>query len=275
VTGTELFVKRLGSGEPILVVHGGPVLDHGYLLPHLAPLADDYELVFFDQRLSGRSAGVVDPESVRLATFVDDIEALRSSLGFERMHLMGHSWGGLLAMSYAVRHGERLRSLMLLDSVPPSSMLWREENLVLAERETDEDRRQREAIRSSPEFQAKKPEAIARMLRASFAAQFHDRARISALELLVPDDYVERSRQFQGLGADLRDYDLLGDLSRVTAPTLVLYGADEPAATLAGPALVERLPHAELVLVPEAGHFPFIEQPEAFLRAVREFLEPR
>ena len=127
VNGTELFVKRLGAGEPIVVVHGGPLLEHGYLLEHLEPLAEDYELIFYDQRLSGRSAARADPGSIRLATLVDDIEALREALELGRIHLMGHSWGGMLAMRYAIAHPDNLRSLLLLDSMAASSELWRAE----------------------------------------------------------------------------------------------------------------------------------------------------
>ncbi len=110
VNGTKLFVHREGSGEPAIVIHGGPVLDQSYLRPYLTQLGEKLDLVFYDQRLSGRSDGVVDSTSVRLNTFVDDIEALRVTLGLERIHLIAHSWGGLLAMKYAAAHSDRLHS---------------------------------------------------------------------------------------------------------------------------------------------------------------------
>jgi proline iminopeptidase len=265
-------VHRVGRGEPVVVVHGGPLLDHGYLLPWLAPLQDDHELVFFDQRLSGRSAGEVEPSSVRLATFVDDIEALRSSLGLGRIHLLGHSWGGFLAMHYALRHGDRLRSLTLLDPTPPTAALWREEEQRLAQRVTDADRAEMAAIKATPEFQARQPAALARLLRASFAPQFHDRARLADLVLYVPDDYDARSKRFAAVGQDLEQFDLLEGLRSVRTPALVIYGESEPAAALAGPRLCDAIPGARLVVVPAAGHFPFLEQPEVFQRELRAFL---
>ena len=132
INGTRLFVHREGVGEPAIVIHGGPVLDHGYLQPYLAPLGDELEIVFYDQRLSGRSDGVVDNASVRLDTFVDDIEALRQALGLERVHLIAHSWGGLLAMKYATAHSSQLRSLVLLNPMPSTAALWREKQRELA-----------------------------------------------------------------------------------------------------------------------------------------------
>jgi len=272
VNGTELWVKRMGSGEPILVVHGGPVLEHGYLLPHLAPLAEDYELIFFDQRLSGRSAPEVEEGSIRLTDFVEDIEALRVALKLERIHLMAHSWGGLLAMRYAVRFEPNLRSLILLDSMAASSALWQAEQETVVEGVTEEDKLERQEIMATEAFAARRPEAIEQLLRLSFKAQFHDPAKLGDLELYVPEDYSERSRRFGKLGPELESYDLHAELKVLEVPTLVLYGDAEPGAALGGAAIHEALQGSELVLIEAAGHFPFIEQSDAFLSAVRKFL---
>lgn len=272
INGTELYVKRVGSGDPIVVVHGGPVLEHGYLLPHLRPLARSHEMIFYDQRLSGRSAGHVDSASVRLATFVDDIEALRASLGLDGITLLGHSWGGLLAMEYAVRYGNRLRSLVLLDPMPPSAALWQEEETILAGRVTAQDSIDLATLRATEGFGNREPDAVEQALRISFRPQFHDRSRVGDLELYIPEDYAERSRQFGYMMGDLMGFDLLDSLATVSVPTLIVYGSDEPAGSLSGAVLAARMPNARLVTIDRAGHFPFIEQPAALLAAVRTFL---
>jgi proline iminopeptidase len=272
VNGTELFVKRMGAGEPIVVVHGGPVLEHGYLLPHLEPLAEEYELIFYDQRLSGRSAGTADPESIRIATFVDDIEALREVLGLGRIHLMGHSWGGMIAMRYAVRYGENLRSLVLLDSMAASAELWGAEEAALAERVTPEVRAELDAFRQTEAFQQRQPQAIGTMMVMAFRTQFTDPTKADLLELYIPDDYVARSAQFRAMRVDIIGFDFHDELATIEAPTLVLYGADEPGATFGGVAIAEAIPNATLELVPAAGHFPFIENPTVCLDAIRRFL---
>lgn len=272
INGTELYVKRLGAGEPMIVVHGGPVLEHGYLLPHLAPLAESHELIFFDQRLSGRSAAVVDADSVRLATFVDDIEALRLALELDRIHLLGHSWGGLLAIHYALRYGEHLQSLLLLNSMSASSELWQEEEKLNAQRVTAENQRESQALRETEAFADQRPAAIEQLLLLSFKAQFHDPARITDLRIYVPEDYPDRSRQFGSMMVDLTSFDLHDHLARIAVPTLILYGSAEPGAQLGGIALHKHLPNSTFVIIEDAGHFSFIEQPEAFLRTVRDFL---
>ncbi|GMR13989.1 MAG: prolyl aminopeptidase [Gemmatimonadota bacterium] len=273
VNGTELFVTRLGEGEPIIVVHGGPMLEHGYLLPHLEPVAETHELILYDQRLSGRSAPEVDSASVRLQTYVDDIEALRTTLGLKRIHLMGHSWGGLLAMNYAIRYGENLKSLILLSPMSPSTALWQQEEKALAELVTDADRAEMQTIRQTEAFAQRRPEAIAELLRTSFKAQFHDRSLINELRIYVPDDYASRSAQFGYMTADLTDFDLQDALAGVDVPTLIIYGAAEPSAEIGGPVLDELLPNSELVVIENSGHFPFIEQPDTLLATVLDFLD--
>jgi proline iminopeptidase len=272
INGTQIYVKRLGTGEPILVVHGGPVLEHGYLLPHLAPLADHYELIFYDQRLSGRSDPSVDSASVRLGTFVDDIEALRQALRLDAIHLLAHSWGGLLAVHYALRHQEHLTSLILLNSMSPSSDLWQEEERVLAGRISRADSLERAAIQESQAFAARDPEAIRRLLLLSFKTQFSDTTRIDELDLYVPTDYADRSRQFGYMMVDLTSFDLRDRLADIDVPTLILYGSDEPGADLGGVALRDGIPNARFEIVDSAGHFPFIERQEASLSAVEQFM---
>ena len=272
VNGTRLFVHREGSGEPAIVIHGGPVLDHGYLQPYLAPLGDQLHLVFYDQRVSGRSDGVVEERSVRLDNFVEDIEALRVTLELGRVHLVAHSWGALLAMKYAIAHPTQLRSLILLDAMPPSADLWAEEEAALVESLVPEDTVGDGALRNSSAFARGEPAAIEAILKHSFRSQFRDRALADDLDFYVEEDYLERSRQFGVMMGDLIGFDLTTDLRDVSVPTLILYGEDEAGASIGGDVFAEVMPSAQRVTIPAAGHFPFVEQPEAFLEAVRAFL---
>jgi proline iminopeptidase len=275
VNGTELYVRRIGEGEPIIVIHGGPLLEHGYFLPHLAPLAETHQLVFYDQRLSGRSAGTVDSASVRIATYVDDIEGIRRQLGADRVHVMGHSWGGQLALRYALTHGNRVASLILVSPMPPSTELWQAEERELTSRIAPEDQAAVTTMRATPAVAERRPEAIRNLLLLTFRPQFVDRARADQLALMVPADYGERSRQFGFMMPDLANYDLVPDLRRIAARTLVVFGDAEPALALTGRMLADSIPDARLVTIPASGHFTFVEQPEAFMLTIRSFLNDR
>ncbi len=272
VNGTELFVHREGTGDPVVVVHGGPLLDYGYLEAPFRPLAEEFELVYYDQRLSGRSAGQVDSSSVTLDTFVEDIEAVRRALDLGRIHLVGHSWGGLLAMKYAVTHGDHLRSLVLLSPMPPSASLWRDEQEAQAKALEPEDTAGLGALRSSKAVAEGDPEAIEELLRRSYRSQFRDTSLAESLDFEIPGDYQERSRQFSYLYPDLMGYDLREGLEEVEVPTLVIYGGDEVGQRIGRDALVAAVPHTTAVAIADAGHFPFLERPREFRRVLRAFL---
>jgi len=142
----------------------------------------------------------------------------------------------------------------------------------LAERITTADSVERQAILETEAFASQEPEAIGQLLRLSFRLQFHDASMANELQLYVPEDYADRSRQFGYMMVDLMGYDLHDDLTMVTVPTLILYGSAEPATDLSGARLYETMPNSELVVIEDAGHFPFIEQPAEFADAVRRFL---
>jgi proline iminopeptidase len=273
VNGTELYVRQMGSGPAVMVVHGGPLLEQGYLVPFLEPLADDHRLVFFDQRLSGRSAGTVAPESVRADTLVADMEAIRAALDLEEMTLLAHSWGSFLALRYALSYPERVAGLVLVSPMAASSSLRQEEEARVAGRVTEAHAEETRRLRADPDLQAGDPEALAGFLRHSFRLQLHDPDRVSELPLYVPADYLQRSRQFGSMMVDLAEFDVHDGLRGLPMPALILYGVDEPGADLGGEALVAALPKAELVRVPEAGHFAFLERPDVFMEHVRRFLE--
>lgn len=275
VNGTRLYVHREGSGDPMVVVHGGPVLDHGYLVEPLRPLGSDYELIFYDQRLSGRSAGSVDSTSVTLANFVADLEQLRAKLGLGRIHLLGHSWGGLIAAKYALEHPTRLRSLVLVSPMPPSATLWQEEEGAARAAITPGDTAGIGELRASAAFEAGEPEAIERMLRLSFRSQFADPSQASSLRFHIEEDYRERASQFRYLLPDLTTYDLTDPLRELRVPTLLVYGTAERGAQRTADTLRALLPQVAVEGVAGAGHFAFLERPMAFRRVARSFLRDR
>src|SRR6266508_6190673 len=102
--GCRLFVEELGSGLPLIVLHGGPGLDHTMFRPYLDPLAEDVRLIYVDERGQGRSDRV-DPHSLSLETFARDVDLLAEALGLERFALLGHSFGAIVATFHAIELG--------------------------------------------------------------------------------------------------------------------------------------------------------------------------
>lgn len=273
LNGTELFVEIMGSGEPIIVIHGGPVLDHGYLEPHFKTLAESYQLVFFDQRLSGRSSAKVDTTDIHMEMFIEDIEALRNSLQTDKVHILGHSWGGLLAMKYALKYPLHTETLILLNAMPPSTALWQKEQKLLAQAVTKEDSLKRQEIIQSGFFKNNPSEAVKQLLFLSFKNQFHNPELVESLDFYIPEDYMVRSRSFGRLMPELSNYNLTDNLSTLNMPVLIIYGSKEPAGTLSGPVIHKQIPESEFRIIKKSGHFPFIEQPQEFNRTILSFLK--
>ncbi|TMC88780.1 MAG: alpha/beta fold hydrolase [Chloroflexi bacterium] len=118
INGNEIFYTIHGQGRPMLLMHGGSGLDHTYFRPWLDSLGDRVELIYYDQLGHGRSTRPENYEGIGLDTWADEADALRASLGYDRIILFGHSFGGFIAQEYALRHGDHLAGLILCDTAP-------------------------------------------------------------------------------------------------------------------------------------------------------------
>src|SRR6185369_13672227 len=117
----SLYARDIGRGQPVIVLHGGPDFDCGYLLPDLDRLADAYRLIYYDQRGRGKSADHVRPDDVTLISDVEDIDRVRKFFQLKTSVLLGHSWGTVLALEYALRYPTRVSHLILMNPAPASA----------------------------------------------------------------------------------------------------------------------------------------------------------
>ena len=189
INGTQLYCESIGTGVPLVVIHGGPGLDHSYLLPQMEQLADSYELIFFDQRGCGKSTIRLDSTDMTLDALVEDIDKVRDAYNLNTMNLMGHSWGGLLAMFYAVKHGDRLNSLILVNSSPPTSALRDSTFKIHGQRTSPEDSAAQAAIIQTVEFKRREPATMEKYFRLLFKGSFYNPLRAEELTLSFGPDY--------------------------------------------------------------------------------------
>ncbi len=273
INGSEVYYKTMGEGEPLVVVHGGPVLDHSYLLPHLQVLADDYQLIFYDQRAAGQSSIDVDPKTMTLDGFIEDIEQLRQQLNLEKINLLGHSWGGLLAMNYAIKYDEHLNHLILSNASAPSVADAQQEGLLVAQKMTKRDQDKLNNLTSSGLLRTEDPsEAIKEMMMLSYRVHMYDTSNMYRLELSIPKDFMLRSQAYRTLNPDLANYDLYDQLMQVSTPTLVLFGESEPAVQLHANRMAGAFQNGALYVVKGAGHFPFIESNKDYTAKIKSFI---
>lgn len=268
----RIFYEVIGEGDPVVVVHGGPGMDHRYLRPGLDILASDHALVYYDQRGTGRSAAELDSASIHLDAFVADIEALRQALGHERVTVLGHSFGGLIAMGYALAHPDRTRALVLLNTVEPGSRFREETMRRSAALRGPEDLEAMRELLSSAEYARRDPATLSRFYRLAFRGTLRNPSHLDELNLeMAPATARNGPDVARLLGGSVSDLDWWGRLESLAVPTLVVAGRHDPTPLPMAEALAGAIPGARLAVL-ETGHFPYVEDPSALAAAVASFL---
>jgi proline iminopeptidase len=274
--GVRLFVREIGHGSPIVVLHGGPGLDMNYLAADLEPLGRSHRVVFYDQRGAGRSS--LDP-AVTAADLVADLDALRRSLKLDRLTLLGHSWGGGLAALYAFDHPDRVERLILVDSIPARRSGLAGYGDRLQGRLSEDDRaRFRDALSAREQAKTGAEQvaacraywgALAKAYFSDPAAAARDKGDLcSASGEAIANGVAVNASVMGGLG----DYDWRAAASKIAVPTLVIHGADDPIPVDTAREWASIIPNARLVVIPHAGHMSYVEQPDQFFGAIERFL---
>jgi proline iminopeptidase len=266
VRGVSLFERRVGSGTPTVVLHGGPGAHHDYLLPGFDALATGRELIYYDQRGGGRSP-VRRDVPVGWQEQVKDLEALREVWQLEQLTIAGYSWGGLLALLYATEFPDRVGRIALISPAPAWRAARDEFERRFSERNlAPEIQRRRSALRESG-LRETDPESYAqRLFELSVAPYFHDPERARDL---TPFRVTGRTQQ--EVWASLGDYDLRPSIARLQIPTVVLHGESDPIPIEASRELAGHL-KAEFHPLARCGHVPYVEAFEDFVTRVDGFL---
>lgn len=274
INGTALYCKVIGEGEPLVVLHGGPGLSHDYFLPHLLPLAKRFQLIFFDQRAQGQSSMTLDSSQISIQTMVDDIEGIRQAFGLKKIHLLAHSWGGLLAIHYAAQHSESLQSLILVDVVPLNTQQFQKEMQEnIRAKTTRQDSLDRAKLMTSEGIKKGDVKVFEELMLLNFKSSAYNRANIRHLHLNLSPNFLESNRLLRYLGKDAFDYDLTGTAKRIGAPTLIIHGKSD-LLPLASDLEIERtIPNASLRQLMKSGHFPFLEEQEKFNKIIRNWIK--
>jgi proline iminopeptidase len=264
-----LFVGREGTGVPMIVLHGGLGWDHTYLQPWLSTLGDRLELIFVDLRGNGRSPAPAEWDEVSHATWVDDVEGLRSRLGFERVLLFGHSYGGHFALEYALRYPERLLGMILCTTAG----VFDYPEAVVANAQARGTPTQVQTLGEALSGPLPSDEAFRDTMETLLPLFFYDPR--SELAGTIFNEVIYRAGAFNhAFFRCLPEYNVLHRLPEIRVPALVLGGHGDlyPLAPTAK-RLHAGLANSELVIFEQSGHFPFAEEPEAFEGAVRNWLD--
>lgn len=269
IDGADIYFVETGSGLPCIALHGGLGFDHTYLRSTLRPLEDVIRFIYPDHRANGRSERV-PLETVTIAQLAEDVEGLRSHLGLDEIAVLGHSYGGFVALEYATRFPERVTHLIALSTSPGVFSPTQDE---LAERAdpswiTSE---VEEALSSFGGPPSKTPEELEARLHLRARAWLYDTPPAVLLEALAETKF-EPKVAARGNEA-LEGWTVAGELASITCPTFVGCGRYDLFTTPeCSKRLANAIPGAELVWFERSGHFPWIEEPDAFFEAVRGWL---
>ncbi len=269
----RLFYEVVGTGDPIIVIHGGPGLDHNYLRPGLDMLASSHALVYYDQRGTGLSTADLDSAGINFDAFVSDVDTLRAALGYDRVTVLAHSFGALIGLAYAMRYPDRIRALILMDPVEPGSR-WKDETAQRAKAaRTPADSAELAKLMGSEGFKARDPATVSEVYRLEFRPEFHDPSREAALNLDLARSTAQNGPVVDSLlGASMGTIDWWGRLSSIQTPTLVLQGRYDLIPVAMAQALADSLPAGRLKIL-DSGHFPYIEDAPGLASAVSVFLQ--
>lgn len=269
----NLYCLAIGKGEPIFVLHGGPGMNHTYLLPQMEALVDgSHQVIFYDQRGCGQSTGEMRSDLITLDQYVEDLESLRKAFGFSKITVLGHSWGGLLALNYAIKYPERLNSLIVMDAIPATG-----ENcqafVVRAAQLFEPLMPQFQEIMANPLFiqgDAVLLNKYFRLLFSAYCTKPEDAEKIT-LQFKENKNVLKINQIFNETLFNT-DYDFLDGLHKVLCPVLVVHGAADPIPLRAAEEIHKNVKNGKLVIFEDAGHFPYVEQPEKLFDAIHKFL---
>jgi len=266
--GVELFARWVGDGGPtIVVLHGGPGASHDYLRPQFDALARGRTLLYYDQRGGGRSEV---PRDVPLGwrEHVADLAAIAASANIPPATLLGFSWGGLLALLFALEHPELVGRLALVAPAGTHAEIRARFEQTFAERQAAPAIVQARAALSRSGLRERDPEAFwRRAFELSVAGYFREPSRAASLT-----PFRVSARAQHAVWESLAGMDLRARLPAITAETLVLHGRFDPIPLESSEKLAELMPRARLVVFEDSGHALYAEETARFVEVLDAFL---
>ena len=279
--GYKVWYRVVGDHEavgrlPLLCLHGGPGATHDYLEPLEAMAASGRRVIFYDQLGAGNSDHPHNPAMWTVDLFVEEVGVIRRALGLERLHILGQSWGGMLAMEYALRQPAGLASITVADS-PASMRQWvSEANRLRAELPAEVQatllRHEAAGSTDSDEYQEAE-QAFYR--RHVCRLDPWPECVVRSFDKLAQSPEVYQTMngpsEFHVIGT-LKDWDIVSRLGEIRVPALVVGGRYDEATPAITETVHRGIPGSEWVIFENSSHTPHVEETERFLQVLDRFL---
>jgi len=281
-----IYYKTFGKGQPLVIVHGGPGASHDYFLPYLIPLARKHQLIFIDERGSGRSQKVENVSEYTVENMVEDVEAIRQVLDLGKIDLLGHSFGGVLAQAYALKYQQNLSHLILCSTFHSTQKMnetfTRMKQKMPRELRNRIDKLEKDGLYGHGKDYEKRRYTPEYMISAwgegyfPYLYQNHPDANYDPIGngIMSWDLYREMwgpHGEFV-IDGNLKSVEYADRLSTLKIPTLVTVGDNDECGPSLAREINEKIAGSKLVIFPQSGHMTFVDQPTLFISAVDEFL---
>lgn len=283
--GVMIYYSIIGKGEPLLIVHGGPGASHDYFLPYLLPLARTNRLIFIDERGSGQSEKLENAADYTVENMVEDVEAVRKELNLGKISLLGHSYGGVLALAYALKYQQNLSHLILCSTFHSTSAM----NEVFKKIEAKMDPALLKRIQGMEKeglFGHGKDFEKNRYTQEYMVAAWGD-GYFPYLYQNHPDpnyDPVANGvtswdlyREMWGsdgefiIDGNLKSVEYGDRLSTISVPTLITAGDNDECDPSLSREMNEKIKGSKIVIFPKSGHMTFVDQPSLFISTINGF----
>jgi proline iminopeptidase len=274
--------EEAGQGEPLLFLAGGPGDAATYLRPVAEPLTTDYRCILFDQRGTGRSLlNRHDEATLALERYYEDIERLRERFGVEQLTIVGHSWGAMLALFFAMHYPHRVKRMIFIGCGPldaEGSAIAGANSLkplTMAERaEVEQLSTLRKTAQAAQDWESVKQYHI-ESVRLRARAWFYSEAVAAEFAEEWAQNYSLNPMVHQIVNQHAKQLQVWGNIGHITAPTLVIYGYQDFEPITQAYRLKAEMPDVTVRMVNEAGHDVWLEQPEWLEREMKAFLRNR
>lgn len=284
--GVLIYYKMLGSGEPLLILHGGPGASHDYFLPYLLPLARKNRLIFIDERGSGRSQKLENPSGYTLDNMVEDIEFVRQSLKLGKINLLGHSFGGVLAQSYALKYQRNLSHLILCSTYHSAremnKIFLNMKEKIAPELRKRIDNMEKEGLYGHGKDYEKNRYTSEYMIAAwgegYFLYFYQNNPDPNNDPMASRNMSWDLYREMWGsdgefiISGNLTSVENSDKLSSIKVPTLINVGNNDIHDSSLSQEMHEKIAGSKLVIFPKSGHMTFVDQPSLFIPTIDDFL---
>ena len=287
--GVMIYYKILGSGEPLMIVHGGPGASHDYFLPYLLPLTRHNKVVFIDERGSGRSQKLEERSGYTVENMVEDVEMVRTSLNLGKINLLGHSYGGALAQAYALKYQRNLSHLILgstwSSTITMNQVLLRMKQNMAPELRERIDRMEAAGLFGHGKGYEKNRYTAEYMIAAwgegYFPYLYQNRPDPNYDAIGQGTSAWDLYREMWGehgefvIDGNLKSVEYTDRLASIKVPTLIVVGDHDECDPSLSQVMHGKIDGSKLLILPKAGHMTFVDQTALFIAGVDQFLHAK